>query len=66
VVAALTRAGKRHRIAPPAQGLPPCRIASALGPTQSKEGIAGEISPPHRSEDLVGEDLGEPLREDLV
>jgi hypothetical protein len=28
-------------------------------------GIAGKCSPPHRSEDLVGEDLVRPAREDL-
>jgi hypothetical protein len=37
----------------------------ALGPTQSRAGIAGKISPPHRSEDLVREDLVRPAREDL-
>ncbi len=38
----------------------------ALGPTQSKAGIAGKCSPPHRSEDLGWrEDLVRLAREDL-
>jgi hypothetical protein len=69
VGAALTRAGKLppHRPARPRPAAVPDRFAPvpALGPTQSRAGIAGKISPPHRSEDLVREDLVRPAREDL-
>ena len=59
---ALARAGKLppHHPAHPMPAACGHRQGSptALGPTQIKAGIAGKYSPPHRSEDLVGEDLG--------